>query len=69
MPVTLLVLFLLLYMNFRRLTEPLIVMLSVPFALTGGFRLMYWIGFNVSVAVAVGFIAWLASQQKPAWSC
>ena len=56
-PVTLLVIFLLLYMNFRRLTETLIVMLSVPFALTGGFWLMYFMGFNMSVAVAVGFIA------------
>jgi Cu(I)/Ag(I) efflux system membrane protein CusA/SilA len=56
-PVTLLVIFLLLYMNFRRLTETFIVMLSVPFSLTGGFWLMYWMGFNMSVAVAVGFIA------------
>lgn len=56
-PVTLLVIFLLLYMNFRRLTETFIVMLSVPFALTGGFWLMYLMGFNMSVAVAVGFIA------------
>jgi Cu(I)/Ag(I) efflux system membrane protein CusA/SilA len=56
-PITLLVIFLLLYLNFRRLTETLIVMLSVPFALTGGFWLMYFMGFNMSVAVAVGFIA------------
>jgi Cu(I)/Ag(I) efflux system membrane protein CusA/SilA len=56
-PITLLVIFLLLYLNFRRLTETLIVMLSVPFALTGGFWLMYLMGFNMSVAVAVGFIA------------
>src|ERR1019366_3775394 len=56
-PVTLIVIFLLLYMNFRRLTETFIVMLSVPFALTGGFWLMYFLGFNMSVAVAVGFIA------------
>jgi len=56
-PVTLLVIFLLLYMSFRRLTETFIVMLSVPFALTGGFWLMYFMGFNMSVAVAVGFIA------------
>lgn len=56
-PVTLLVIFLLLYMNFRRLTETSIVMLSVPFALTGGFWLMYFLGYNMSVAVAVGFIA------------
>ncbi len=56
-PVTLFLIFLLLYLNFRRLTETLIVMLSVPFALTGGFWLMYLMGFNMSVAVAVGFIA------------
>ncbi len=56
-PVTLLVIFLLLFMNFRRLTETLIVMLSVPFALVGGIWLMWWLGYNMSVAVAVGFIA------------
>jgi copper/silver efflux system protein len=56
-PVTLLVIFLLLFLNFRRITETLIVMLSVPFALVGGFWLMWWLGFNLSVAVAVGFIA------------
>ncbi|MBL6612438.1 MAG: efflux RND transporter permease subunit [Alphaproteobacteria bacterium] len=56
-PATLFLIFLLLYLNFRRLTETLIVMLSVPFALTGGFWLMYIMGFNMSVAVAVGFIA------------
>ena len=57
MPVTLLIIFLLLYLNFRRVTETLIVMLSVPFALVGGLWLMWWLGFNLSVAVAVGFIA------------
>lgn len=56
-PVTLLLIFLLLYLNFRRLTETLIVMLSVPFALVGGVWLMWWLGYNLSVAVAVGFIA------------
>jgi copper/silver efflux system protein len=56
-PVTILIIFLLLYLNFRRVTETLIVMLSVPFALAGGFWLMWWLGFNLSVAVAVGFIA------------
>ena len=56
-PVTLLLIFLLLYLNFRRLTETLIVMLSVPFALVGGVWLMWLLGYNVSVAVAVGFIA------------
>jgi Cu(I)/Ag(I) efflux system membrane protein CusA/SilA len=56
-PVTILIIFLLLYLNFRRVTEALIVMLSVPFALVGGLWLMWWLGFNLSVAVAVGFIA------------
>jgi Cu(I)/Ag(I) efflux system membrane protein CusA/SilA len=56
-PVTLLIIFLLLYLNFRRLTETLIVMLSLPFAVVGGLWLMWWLGFNMSVAVAVGFIA------------
>ena len=56
-PVTLLIIFLLLYLSFRRLTETMIVMLSLPFSLVGGFWLMYWMGFNMSVAVAVGFIA------------
>src|SRR6516165_4905656 len=56
-PLTLFIIFLLLYLNFRRLTETLIVMLSVPFALTGGLWLMYLMGFNMSVAAGVGFIA------------
>jgi copper/silver efflux system protein len=56
-PVTLLIIFLLLYLNFKRLTETLIVMLSVPFALVGGVWLMWLLGYNMSVAVAVGFIA------------
>ena len=56
-PVTLLLIFVLLYLNFKRLTETLIVMLSVPFALVGGVWLMWALGYNLSVAVAVGFIA------------
>jgi copper/silver efflux system protein len=56
-PVTLAIIFLLLYLNFRSLTETLIVMLSLPFALVGGLWLMWWLGFNLSVAVVVGFIA------------
>jgi Cu(I)/Ag(I) efflux system membrane protein CusA/SilA len=56
-PVTLLTIFLLLYLNFKRLTETLIVMLSVPFALVGGVWLMWALNYNLSVAVAVGFIA------------
>ena len=56
-PITLLTIFMLLYLNFRRLGETLIVMLSVPFALVGGVWLMWALSYNVSVAVAVGFIA------------
>ena len=58
-PLTIVIIFLLLYLNFRRLSETLIVMLSVPFALVGGIWLMYLLGYNLSVAVAVGFIALL----------
>jgi Cu(I)/Ag(I) efflux system membrane protein CusA/SilA len=56
-PLTILVVFVLLFLNFNRLTETLIVMLSVPFSLVGGIWLMYWLDYNLSVAVAVGFIA------------
>ncbi|MFC1858824.1 efflux RND transporter permease subunit [Thermodesulfobacteriota bacterium] len=56
-PMTLIIIFLLLYFNFRNVTESLIVMLSVPFSLTGGLWLMYFLGYNMSVAVGVGFIA------------
>ncbi|MBY5755585.1 efflux RND transporter permease subunit [Rhizobium leguminosarum] len=56
-PLTLALIFLLLYLNFKTLTETMIVMLSLPFALVGGIWLMWWLGFNASVAVAVGFIA------------
>jgi copper/silver efflux system protein len=56
-PVTLLIIFLLLYLNFRRITETLIVLLSVPFALVGGIWLMWLLNYNLSVAVAIGFIA------------
>jgi len=56
-PATLLVIFLLLYLNFRNITEPLVVMLSIPFGLVGGIWLIYLNDYNISVAVAVGFIA------------
>ena len=56
-PLTLIIILLLLYLNFRRIAETLIVMLSLPFALIGGLWMMWWLGFNMSVAVAVGFIA------------
>ena len=56
-PITLLSIFMLLYLNFRRLTETFIVMLSVFFALVGGVWLLAALGYNLSVAVGVGFIA------------
>lgn len=56
-PMTLVIIFLLLYLNFKNTAESLIVMLSVPFSLTGGFWLIYLLGYNLSVAVGVGFIA------------
>jgi copper/silver efflux system protein len=52
-PLTLAIIFLLLYLNFRRITETLIVMLSVPFSLVGGVWLIWLLGYNLSVAVAV----------------
>jgi Cu(I)/Ag(I) efflux system membrane protein CusA/SilA len=58
-PLTVAIIFLILYLNFRRVSDTLIVMLSVPFALVGGVWLMYALGYNLSVAVAVGFIALL----------
>ena len=56
-PVTLMIIFLLLYLNFGRITETLIVMLALPFALIGGLWFVHTLGYNMSVAVAVGFIA------------
>ncbi len=56
-PATLLIIFLLLYLNFRNVSEPIVVMLSIPFGLVGGIWLIYLLGFNLSVAVTVGFIA------------
>jgi len=56
-PITLLTIFLLLFFNFKNVVAPTIVMLSIPFALIGGFWLVWFLGYNMSVAVAVGFIA------------
>ncbi|MFQ5581573.1 MAG: efflux RND transporter permease subunit [Mariprofundaceae bacterium] len=56
-PATLLLIFLLLYFNFGNLAAPVVVLLSVPFSLIGGFWVIWYLGFNLSVAVAVGFIA------------
>lgn len=56
-PATLFIIFLLLYFNFRNVIEPVIVMMSIPFGLIGGIWFVYINEYNVSVAVAVGFIA------------
>ena len=56
-PLTLIIIFVLLYLSFKNIMEPLLVMLSVPFALLGGVWLLYFYGVNLSVAVAIGFIA------------
>lgn len=56
-PLTLIIIFLLLYLNFKNITESLIVMLSLPFSLVGGIWLLYLFDYNLSVAVGVGFIA------------
>ena len=56
-PITLAIIFLLLYLNFGSVTESAIVMLSLPFSLVGGVWLMWLLGYNMSVAVAIGFIA------------
>ncbi len=56
-PITLLIIFFLLYLTFGNIAEPVIVMLTVPFGLIGGIWLVYAYGFNLSVAVYVGFIA------------
>lgn len=56
-PATLFIIFLLLYFNFRNVIEPVVVMISIPFGLIGGIWLIYFNDYNVSVTVAVGFIA------------
>ena len=56
-PFTLLIIFMLLYMTFRRLDEALLIMSTLPFALVGGVWLLWLLGHNLSVASAVGFIA------------
>jgi Cu(I)/Ag(I) efflux system membrane protein CusA/SilA len=56
-PLTLMVIVLLLYLHFRNSAEVLIIMGTLPLALVGGFWLLYLMGFNMSVAVGVGFVA------------
>jgi copper/silver efflux system protein len=56
-PATLMIIFVLLYLIFRSFADALLIMATLPFALVGGFWLMYLLGYNMSIASAVGFIA------------
>jgi len=56
-PLTLAIIFLLLYLNFKSVTECLIILLAIPFSLIGAAWLIYLLGYNLSIGVAVGFIA------------
>jgi copper/silver efflux system protein len=56
-PATLVIIFVLLYLIFRRFADALLIMATLPFALVGGFWLMYLLGYNMSIASAIGFIA------------
>ncbi len=57
MPIVLLIIFMVLYFTYKSLKEALLTMITVPFALIGGVFMVYFYGVNLSVAVAVGFIA------------
>jgi copper/silver efflux system protein len=56
-PATLIIIFVLLYLTFRRFVEAFLIMATLPFALAGGFWLIFLLGYNMSIASAVGFIA------------
>ena len=57
LPIVVLIIFLILYFTYKSMKEALITMITVPFALIGGIFMVYFYGINLSVAVAVGFIA------------
>ena len=69
-PLTLAIIFILFYFTFRSVAQTLMVMLGVPFALVGGFWLLLLLGYNMSVAVWVGFIALagVAAETSAAFS-
>ncbi len=56
-PATILIIFVLLYLTLKRLDEAFLILATLPFALTGGIWFLYWMGYNLSIATAVGFIA------------
>jgi len=57
LPIVVIIIFLILYFTYHSMKESLITMITVPFALIGGVFMVYFYGINLSVAVAVGFIA------------
>ena len=65
-PLTLLIIILIIYLNTRSAIKTAIVMLAVPFSLVGAFWVLYWLGYNLSVAVWVGLSRSPASMRKPA---
>ncbi len=65
-PLTVLIIFLLVYITFKDLTNTLIVMLSLPFALIGGLLYIDYLNFNMSIAVVVGFLALLGVAAETA---
>jgi len=56
-PITLIIIFMLLYLNFKRITDVFLIIGFLPFAFGGGVWLLYLLNYNLSVAVGVGFIA------------
>ncbi|MFL6279498.1 MAG: efflux RND transporter permease subunit, partial [Vicinamibacterales bacterium] len=66
LPLVLLVIFVLLYFTYHSISEAAHVLLAVPFALTGGIYLLWWLGYNFSVAVWVGFIALFGTAVQTA---
>ncbi|HHD2853213.1 Cu(+)/Ag(+) efflux RND transporter permease subunit SilA [Enterobacter kobei] len=56
-PMTVMIIFILLYLAFRRVDEAMLILMSLPFALVGGIWFLYWQGFHMSVATGTGFIA------------
>jgi Cu(I)/Ag(I) efflux system membrane protein CusA/SilA len=65
-PVVLVVIFMLLYLTYRSFLDAAQVLLAVPFGLAGGIYLLYWLGYNFSVAVWVGFIALFGTAVQTA---
>lgn len=65
-PMTVMIIFILLYLAFRRVEEALLILMSLLFALVGGIW-FYWQGFHMSVATGTGFIALAGAAQSLAW--